>query len=158
MAQRCAIQGSEAIHLAGGDWLPAQPEQTITVTILIRKPARAGEVGQKLLSGSWPAMSRAEAENLLRVEPSDLAAVRAFAQKAGLTVLAENAEARTIQLEGSLAQTGRAFGVDLAWRIDPAGQKYLSYQGHLTVPQELSEIVEAVLGLDQRPIARRAPE
>jgi kumamolisin len=83
-----------------------------------------------------------------------LAAVLAFVRSKDLTVIAENAEARTVQIEGTTTQIGQAFGVDIQWHLGPNGQKYLSYQGALTLPAELSGIVEAVLGLDQRPIAR----
>ena len=104
-------------------------------------------------------MSREQAENLLRVDPTDLAVVLRFARTEGLQVIAQNAEARTVQIEGTTTQIGAAFGVTIQWRTDPSapkGQKYLSYQGALTLPAELSGVVEAVLGLDQRPIARHA--
>jgi kumamolisin len=99
-------------------------------------------------------MSRDEAETFLRVDAADLAAVQAFARGYGLTVIAENAGARTVQVEGSVMRVGTAFGVEIGWRVDAQGQKYLSYQGELTVPADLAGIVVAVLGLDQRPVAR----
>ena len=51
-------------------------------------------------------------------------------------------------------RVGQAFGVAIQWRVDLESRKYLSYQGPLTVPANLAGIVEAVLGLDQRPVAR----
>jgi kumamolisin len=101
-------------------------------------------------------MSREEAEELLRADPADLAAVRNFIHEYGLTILSESAEARTVRAEGSLARVGQAFGVEIQERIDEHGEEYLSYQGVLTVPASLAGVVEAVLGLDQRPAARRA--
>jgi kumamolisin len=85
-----------------------------------------------------------------------LAAVLSFTRANGLQVIAQNAGARTVQIEGTTTQIGQAFGVTIEWRVDPKGQKYLSYQGALTLPAELTGIVEAVLGLDQRPIARHS--
>jgi kumamolisin len=155
MAERYAIPGSEAIQTSGGSWLPVNADQQICPTIIIRRPPRAGEVSQELLSGSWRPISREEAEKLLRVDPADLAAVLTFVQGYGLTVIAENAEARTVHVEGSVMRVGQAFGVEIEWRVDGEGQRYLSYSGKLTVPAELAGIVEAVLGLDQRPVARR---
>ena len=153
MEQRVAIPGSAAFHTSGGSWLPVDAGLTISPTIVIRRAKRAGDVSEQLLSGSLR-MSRDEAEAFLRVDPADLAAVQAFAQGYGLRVIAENAEARTVQVEGSVTQVGQAFGVEIKLRVDAQGQKYLSYRGELTVPGDLAGIVMAVLGLDQRPVAR----
>lgn len=124
--------------------------------MVIRRPPQSAGLGQQLLSGSFPQMSRHEAAKLISANPDDLAAVRQFAQDYDLNISAEDAEARTVRVEGTLAQVGKAFGVDIQDRVDPQGRKYLSYQGALTLPAALNEIVVAVLGLDQRPVARRA--
>lgn len=158
MTPRFAIPGSEPHHPAGGSWLPVGADHVgvdqISPTIIIRRPPKAGDVSQQLLSGSWHQPTRAEAENLLRVDPADLAAVLTFVRNYGLTVISQNAEARTVRVEGTTGQVGEAFGVEIEWRVDPDGQKYLSYQGSITLPGELKGIVEAVVGLDQRKIAR----
>lgn len=112
-------------------------------------------MAQDLLAGSARRLSREEATQLMRADPADLAAVRAFVHEYGLKIVAENAEARTLRVEGSLSQVGKAFGVDLHLRTDEHGNEYLSYQGSLTIPAPLQGMMEAVLGLDQRPIARR---
>ena len=151
---RVEIPGSEVNHGTGGSWLPVDADLLICPTIVIRRPKRAGDLSQELLSGSFRQMKREDAEKLLRVDPADLAAVHAFLGGYGLTVTTENADARTVHIEGSVMRMGQAFGVEIQWRIDPPGRKYLSYQGGLTVPAELAGIVEAVLGLDQRPVAR----
>ncbi len=111
-------------------------------------------MAQDLLSGSVCQMTREQAAQFLRVNPTDLTAAHAFVHEYGLKIVSENAEARTMRVEGSLAQVGKAFGVNIQLRTDQNGKQYLSYQGPLTVPAPLHEIVEAVLGLDQRPIAR----
>jgi kumamolisin len=152
---RIAIPGSEARHGEGGNWQTADQNGQISPTIVFRRPPRAGDMAQDLLSGAARRMSREEAAQFLRADPADLAAVRAFVHEYGLRIVSENAEARTLRVEGSLAQVGKAFGVDLQLRTDEHGKEYLSYQGPLTIPASLDGMVEAVLGLDQRPIARR---
>jgi len=153
--QRFAIPGSEAGHGNGGSWQPADQNQLICPTIVFRRQQGAGEMAQDLLSGSARRMSREEASQFLRADPADLAAVRAFVHDYGLKIVSENAEARTLRVEGSLAQVGKAFGVDIQLRIDEHGKEYLSYEGPLSMPAIVNGMVEAVLGLDQRPIARR---
>ena len=151
--ERTSAVGPDA---SGGSWFPADANERISPTIVIRRPLGRADLAQRLLSGSLPPLSRAEAAQLIRVAPEDLAAVEAFARGHGLAIVTENAEARTLRVTGSVAQVGKAFGVEIEWRVDPQGQKYLSYRGELTIPAPLTGIVEAVLGLDQRPIARRA--
>ena len=51
-------------------------------TIIIRRPNRAGDLSQQLLSGSVPSMTREQAEEFLRVDPADLAAVLNVRRKA----------------------------------------------------------------------------
>jgi Pro-kumamolisin, activation domain len=85
---------------------------------------------------------------LERNSQQDVAAVEAFAEQYGLQVTGANAAKRTVKVSGSAQALGRAFGVTL----DAFGE-YIGYQGLLTIPDNLSGIVMAVLGLDTRPIA-----
>lgn len=78
----------------------------------------------------------------------DIAAVEAFAKQYGLQVTEASADKRTVKVAGSVEALGRAFGVELN-----GFGSYVGYQGPLTVPNNLSGIVMAVLGLDTRPIA-----
>jgi len=153
--QRYEIPGSETSHGKGGSWQAADQNQQISPTIVFRRQQGAGEMAEDLLSGSARRMSREEASQFLRADPADLAAVRAFVHEYGLKIVSENAEARTLRVEGSLEQVGQAFGVTLERRIDEHGKAYLSYRGPLSMPAVVNGMVEAVLGLDQRPIARR---
>jgi len=155
MAPRVAIPGSEVNLQSGGSWIPADSNEQITATIILRRPTHAADLSHQLLSGTLPSMTREQAADYMRVDPNDLAAVRAFTQTYGLAVVTENAEARTIQVRGSVTQIGQAFGVAIAVQVDPEGRQYLSYQGALSVPENLAGVVEAVLGLDRRPVDRR---
>ncbi len=78
----------------------------------------------------------------------DVAAVEAFAREFGLRVTEADAAKRTVKVSGTPQQLGEAFGVKLA----KAGG-YVTYQGPLSVPEDLAGLVMAVLGLDNRPVA-----
>jgi kumamolisin len=130
------------------------PNLRIGATIVIRRPPQAGEVGEQLLSGRFQPVSREEAERAMAADPHDLEAVRRFIAEHGLTIVSENAPARNLRVEGTVWQMNTTFGVKLGWREDDSGRRYLSYQGQISLPPALKGIVEAVLGLDQRPIAR----
>jgi kumamolisin len=133
------------------------PNLRITVTIVIRRPQQAGEVAEQLLSGRFQPVSRDVAEKAMAADPDDLQAVRDFVREHGLVIVSENAPARTIRVEGTIQQMDSAFGVKMAWSAESGGNQYLSYRGQISLPSALQRIIEAVLGLDQRPVARPHP-
>src|SRR5262249_10993954 len=81
-----------------------------------------------------------------------IAAVRKFADDNQLAVVEEHPARRTIVLSGTVAQFNHAFGVDLQ-RFEHEGGTYRGRTGAIQLPDELHGIVEAVLGLDNRPAA-----
>ena len=152
--QRVSLPGSEDSFRAGERLsADASPDQQITATILLRRPAKAAASAQDLLSGNYRPPSREAAEELLRADPAEMKAVADFAAQHGLTVTEEPA-ARRIHIQGTAAQMASAFGVQLKWAEDSTGHRFLTYQGSISIPKQLSEIVTAVLGLSQRTVAQ----
>jgi len=90
----------------------------------------------------------------LGAEPADLAQVEEFARSYGLQVLEMNAARRVLRAAGTVAQIETAFGTKLH-TCGSEGATHICYEGALTIPASLEGIVEAVLGLDQRPVDRR---
>ena len=128
------------------------------MTIYLRRRADVGpggNVAETLVSGRFQPISREEAAEKLGANPEDLKAVRAFAQQYGLCVCDENAAARTVCVEGTVQQMASAFQADFGI-LEGANGSYLSYKGPLLVPASLKDVLTAVLGLDRRPLARRA--
>ena len=82
-----------------------------------------------------------------------MAAVKKFAGAHGLAVVQEHAGRRTVVLSGTVAQFNAAFGVDLQ-RFEHPGGSYRGRVGAVHLPDELHDAVEAVLGLDNRPVAK----
>jgi kumamolisin len=98
-------------------------------------------------------LTRDELEAQHGADPVDLADVAAFASAHNLTVVESNARHRTAVLQGTIADLSAAFKVTLADFQGSAG-RYRGRTGAAHVPTELGDIVEAVLGLDDRPQAR----
>jgi kumamolisin len=141
-----ALPGSSPKAAGGETWLgPANPEQELTVTVYLRRPA-SFQSGENL--------TREQAEAALSASPADLDAVRSFAEQYGLQIVAESPGARTVRLRGTVQQLDAAFGVQIGTAENASGNHYLTYRGPITVPASLSEAVTAILGLDQRPVAR----
>ncbi|MGH8324051.1 MAG: S53 family peptidase, partial [Steroidobacteraceae bacterium] len=97
-------------------------------------------------------LAREEFARQFGAEPADIAAVKSFAATQGLTVIQEHAARRTVVLAGTVAQLEPAFGVKLQ-RVEHPSGGYRGRQGSIHLPAELNGIVEAVLGLDNRPQA-----
>jgi kumamolisin len=155
---RVPIPGSTPKHGSKTHWVAAAPaNEEVEVTIVLRRgegPSRTSNIGEQLLSGQAPHLSREEAAHATAADPKDMAAVRSFIQKYGLTVVEENAAARTVRVRGTAQQLEKAFGVQLRL-VEVKGHQYLSYEGPISIPKPLAGVITAVLGLDHRPVAQR---
>jgi kumamolisin len=146
----------EAAGFQGGTAVP--PSQSVEATILVRRrpAAGAGQRIEAILRGEEPTLSREQAAEALGADPEDLRRVVDFAASYGLAVTESSPAKRSVKVSGTVAQMEAAFGVNL--RGCRAGEKtYLCYQGALTIPASLDQVVVGVLGLDQRPVAQPHP-
>ncbi|MBV8812435.1 MAG: hypothetical protein JO033_27505 [Acidobacteriaceae bacterium] len=154
--QRAELPGSAPKLRPGGKWLgPADPNEELTASILLRRPASAADIGEAILSGTYRPESREAAEAALSADPNDVAAVETFVRDSGMEILSVDAPSRTIRIRGTVEKLDRAFGIEIGWEQDARGDRYLSYRAPITLPESLVPAVTAVLGLDQRPVARR---
>ncbi len=84
-----------------------------------------------------------------------LGRVREVARKHGLLVVSEDAAAHVMKLRGTYAQAMAAFQPEsLGLYEDAQGGRYVGRSGHLTLPAEIAGDVVAVMGFDQRPVAK----
>jgi kumamolisin len=103
-----------------------------------------------------PADRRIRVRELRAAEhESDIAALRAFAQRNGLRVTAVEPGRRLVKITGTAAQFRTVFKVELGIYSD-GHKRFRSHDGALHMPPEIAPFVEAVLGLDNRPFARPA--
>lgn len=143
-ADRVPLPGSTAPQRPGEQFAPAgKRSDALAVTVLLRRQQEPEQ-----------GMTRSEAESALAANPQDLRSVAAFAQQNGLQITHQDTAARRVRLEGAIHQMEQAFGVRMGWAIDQSGDRHLTYKGAIFIPKQLAGIVTAVLGLDQRSIAR----
>ena len=156
MAKR-PLLGSERQPMPGA--VPAgraDPAETLRVSILVRRrntTELSSRVGNIVRGGRQAPLSREAFEREFGADPADIAAVKQFAAEHGLTVVEEHAGRRTLVLSGTVAQFNAAFDVDLQHYKHPGGS-YRGRVGAVHLPDALHGVVEAVLGLDNRPAAR----
>jgi len=153
-----ALTGSERQPMEGAKAAgKADPSERLEVSVLLRRgnadalTDRVNELASRASAGAR--LSREEFERQFGAASADIAAVKKFAAKNGLSVIGEYAGRRTVVLSGPVAKFNAAFGVDLQ-KFDYPGGSYRGRVGSIQLPDELRDCVEAVLGLDNRPAAK----
>jgi kumamolisin len=155
-SERAALPGYRRLH-------PLDPATVIDVSVVLRPKS------QDALSDSVAEMtvcppqqrhylSREQYIENYGTDAGDIRQVMEFAERYGLEVLNVDKAASTVRLSGTAEALRRAFGVELfLYRLGRPGasRSYRGRTGPIYIPAELEGIVQAVLGLDDRPQARR---
>jgi kumamolisin len=154
---RHPLKGSERQPLPGAKAVgKADPAERLEVTVLLRRrdavalTAHVDKLAGRKSAGNH--LSREQFEERFGADPEDIATIRTFADAHGLSVVQEHAGRRTVVLSGTVAQFNAAFRVDLQ-RYEYGDGSYRGRLGAVQLPDELHGVVEAVLGLDDRPAA-----
>jgi kumamolisin len=157
MPELVPLPGSERSELstAAPAATPIDPSEVITVTVVLRRRA---EVPAELISGP-ETISTAELGERYGANPADATLVADVLGRYGLTVTEFQLGTRRLKVSGMIAAMSAAFGTSLtsvtSRRPDGSGSVTHRYRtGGLSVPAELSGVIVAVLGLDDRPQAR----
>ena len=155
---KVTLKGSERTAVAGARLVgPADPTERLEVSVIVRRGALTAMQSRvaKLAAGNRSVgfLSREEFAKAHGADPADLAAVRKFATAHGLNVVLEHAARRTVVLSGTVAQFNSAFAVQMH-QFAGSGGNYRGRTGAIQLPAELDGVVEAVLGLDNRPQAK----
>ncbi len=158
---RVSLKGSTRKTLPGQDAGPADPDQQLEVTVLLRRGS-IGSPGAEFppveqMAARLPRerkyLSREEFALLHGASAEDIEKVRAFASEYGLKVASQDRARRMVQLSGTVQQFSKAFGANLR-RCETNSHRYHCRTGDLTIPAELEPVVEGVFGLDNRPQAK----
>jgi len=122
------------------------PATVITATVVLRRRA---ELPAGLVFGP-STIGRQDFADRYGADPADVQRVRTVLSGLGVEVVAEDPASRRLTVRGDLAAMNRAFGVSLVGDVH-----HRRRVGALEVPAELDGVVQAVLGLDDRPQVRR---
>jgi kumamolisin len=149
--RRLTVPGSDRKPLPGANRVAAiKEDEIIHVTVILRRRQKPAPP----VPGGLKHESREQYEVVHGASASDLAAVERFAHEYGLTVSERHPERRSIKVSGTADAMQRAFGTELAYYETSKGVRYRGRTGALTVSETLAPNVLAVLGLDNRPVAK----
>ncbi len=156
---RVELKGSGRAALPDAkDVGPADPNQQIEVSVLLRRGSAPGEFASlSRMDAQLPRerkyLSREEFARLHGASAADFEKIRAFATQFGLKVVSEDPATRTVKLSGTIRAFDEAFGANLRHYQHESGA-YRCRSGTLTIPSNLDGVVEGVFGLDNRPQAK----
>lgn len=124
--------------------------QILSVSVIVRRKAPLSLVKLK-----GRILSRKEFEKKYSASESDFNSLRRFAHEHGLSVdeATSSLARRTFVLRGTAQKLEKAFGVELH-DYQSAEGKFHGFTGAVSLPEEHAGIVDAVLGLDARPVAK----
>ncbi|HEY1500233.1 MAG TPA: S53 family serine peptidase [Acidobacteriaceae bacterium] len=127
-------------------------QQIISVSIIVkrRNPLDLHALGGQIVSP-------ADFDAQFAADPASFEALRMFAHQYGLSVdeSASSLSRRTIVLRGPAKAMEQAFGVDLHDYEDATTKRhYHCFTGQISLPDTHAPLVDAVLGLDARPVAK----
>ena len=143
---------------------PSAPDPELEVTLILRPRVDAAIPGTNIAHGEpgrpLARLTRPELAGLRGASPDDMAAVETWAGSHGLRVMRSQPERREMVLAGGLSRISALLHtrVEVDSTTDPPGRTVISGPD---IPEDLAEVVVAVLGLDTGPFVpprlRRLP-
>ncbi len=149
-----ALPGSERKPLSGAKLVkPVADNEMIRVTIVLHRRTAS----EPVRPAGWNDKHRRTSEEFGAIhgaDHKDFVAMEKFAHDNGLTVVERHQPSRRLVLAGPASAMQKAFGTQLGHYETPGGVQYRGRTGSISLPPEVSSSVMAVLGLDNRPVAK----
>jgi kumamolisin len=153
---RMVLPGSEKAPAPNAVHVKATPARSLVTVSVIVKRKEPLEVNRRGGRASGPVrVGLTEYKKHHGGDPDAIKQVKAFAREFKLRVEKDPTAAlrRTVKLTGTAADMQNAFGVVLEQKMID-GVEYRVREGGIQLPASLAGVVEAVLGLDNRPQAQ----
>ena len=141
---RQTIEGSERVAPAAERVGVPDPDQKAEVSLYLKR--------SKAQPGTLPVCGRDVLREERARDTTAAARIAAFAREHRLTPVEHDPARRLIRLSGRIEDLESAFGTELHL-FQHANGSFRGRSGPLSAPADVANVVEAVLGLDQRPIA-----
>lgn len=152
-SHRDAPKGLPAIASAHA----AAPAEPIEISVYLKDRDGDDLLGQGPISASEAAVKNASAQQLASQRAAQyadaFAKIASFANETGLAVVKQDPARRLVKLSGPIDKVEAAFRTKLHYYND-GQQGFRARSGTLSAPADVADSVEAVLGLDTRPVAK----
>jgi len=158
MSDRMSVEGSEKRPIVGSRVIgPVDPNVHVELTVILKRKGDHKEIAAIAASDAVEErkhLSREEYAQQFGASMDDVIKIENFARTHHLHVDRIHTESRSIALSGKAHDVARAFGTELKQYEHPAGGTFRGRTGAVSVPSDIAEIIQAVVGLDDRPTAR----
>jgi kumamolisin len=139
---------------------PVDPNETVVLCIVVRRkpgapPLPDHQYWMSVAPGRRKFPSRSEFAAKYGAAPSDLDAIAQFCRTIGLSILDSSAARRSVVASATAAVVAKAFHVELKRYATP-NETYRGHEGCVQLPSEIADIVEVVLGFDNRRLGTHA--
>ena len=137
---------------------PLAGDERVSATIYLRRDPAAAAPPSAIEQARLPPaartyLTREQAARIYGAAPAEISEVAAFAAGHDLEVIEQSAPRRSVRVAGSATAMNRAFGVSLHTCSHADGTSFRGFSSEITLPVAVSELVEGVLGLDNRRMA-----
>jgi kumamolisin len=133
------------------------PGEPIEISVYLKDRSADDLLTQGPISASAAAAKNAPANDVASQRAAeyagDFAKIADFANETGLTIVKQDPARRLVKLSGPIDKVEAAFRTKLHYYND-GQQGFRARSGTLSAPADVVDSVEAVLGLDTRPIAK----
>lgn len=138
---------------------PLDESTVLPITVMLRRPSNPDgltveQYAEKVINGELKPLDRAAYRAHFTVSDEDIAAVLAFASANNLTLDQHFAPSASVHLSGTVKNINTAFGVTLQSVTDQE-RTYTSFNGSISVPIALSDVITGVSGLDDSALSLR---
>lgn len=128
----------------------------ILVSIYVRRDRHENgmtlqEYSDGVSSGAFPTLDHDAFVYQFGAVEDEINLVVNWAQANGLTIFEANAGISAVKVQGTAEQYNSLFGITLIPTTN-GDAVYYHYAGEITIPSEINDVVQAVLGLDTRPV------
>jgi kumamolisin len=124
------------------------PNSHIEVTIVLKAPPLPDKMPAK-------ALSLADFVKKYGADPANIAKVESSLRAYGLQIEGVGPTGRTLRVSGTAAAMESAFKAGMGIYESAAQGEFRAREGSLSVPADIADLVDAVIGLDQRQVAKR---
>lgn len=148
MSSSIPLPGSQRHHPSNSEYAGRpDPDRLIQVTVVLKRSHPVPDAGDLFCP-----VEHSRFADRHGADQNAILSVEAFASEHHLSVVDIHSAARTVVLQGRYTDLSDAFGVELQLR--KIGDSVLrTREGQIYIPESLSGIITAVLGLDERPTA-----
>jgi kumamolisin len=137
---------------------PCDNTQIVPIIVIIKRSIFNGmtlkEYADAVIKGTHPIVNRDDFTDMFSLNYSDLQLITDFANLSELTIINVDKVASHVQMTGTVSQLNRAFNIELI-NVTTSDRTYMSYNGSVSIPKELSDIILCIFGLSDHILIKR---